>query len=549
MKLNSLRFLILYISVLINISVQAQVHYGGKIDSYRGIKLFQDEVDKNIFYYLPEGPKIKEEKGIYKFHLIKYINEDKSIIGGVLKAVFDFSLSKEEINSAQKYLRKSNKQAFIKYQLPLYAFTDNLKYGKASLKVESGFLNSKEGHNFNEILTSKYIPLQSGGAFSVLLHLNEKQISLLEESLKMETSDLSAVIQGYYPAISPDLNIEISIAAKYGYEKINKAIDKNYDYLKMKNDGIIGNQLNKNKLLKIKIQGGESVDGQIESLVDKLVNEKLIEEMFEPTSVCPESEPKCFKLKEKVYKPSDSLYIALTKSAIRNVPVVLSGNLNFAKSDNFELDDYISVVHLDKFENDFQQVDFKINETHLEAFEEYLSGVSILVRRDTLQTGNELAINWTDIKEGTYSKSVNLQKNSNDDREFQYKLLWNYAKVDTLLSTSWINTKSPFITVTPPLELKKIDVFFDGSVFPEVEEVIIDFAAKLGKRKRASVIENLVIKNNGGLFIETLNCYMDYNSDLIYQIIQVLKNNKTKILPPQKLGENSLINMTTKLKY
>ncbi|MBM1107818.1 hypothetical protein JQC67_16810 [Aurantibacter crassamenti] len=520
-----------------------QVQYGAKIESYNGIKLFQDSTDSNAYYYLPEQPRVVFKDDVYKLHLWKYLSVNDQISGGVFSALVEFSISQNEKNEIEKVLKKKNHNAFLKAQIPLLTFKEDHNYGNASFTLLTSVFDKQNKTTTDRIITSGNAPIQDGSKASLMLNLTREEASLLEQSLKMGTSDLSIVIRAYYPAKYPAFSARISIPSK----KVIDMVKKKYGNVPISKSELenTARELRLNSALKIELYEGEESD-EIGASIVKMVSDKIASEMFLPNLNCNgmlRSDPYCLKQINRQYRPTDSLYIAVQKSAFKQVPVISVGNLNVFKDSIAQLNDYVSTVPLNDRSGSQRRIDFKINEDYLGAFKHYINGVSVQVRNDSTSKIHEFSFSWSDILAGHYQKQINLKGQEQLDSLIQYKVLWSIAKADTLLSSSWRSTSKPFISLTPPLEKRTISLGFDGASMADTTSILIDFAAKLGGKKRAMVLENLKIENKQEYFLTTLTLFTDFESDIVYRTSRVRKSKGVISDKPRFLNQNDFISI------
>ena len=201
---------------------QGQVNFLGSIEELDGILLFQAADNENGYYYLPAIPRIKQTEGSYEAHLAKYLNHDGSYSGGIFTATIEFSLSPQEREKVQHYIKRKNPKAHLIGQLPLYRFAEDGQHGKIGFQLVSSTFNPGNNAIVKKALVSRSAPLQHSAKAYLSIELTKEGASILEQSLKMGTSDLSVVITAYYPALAPSFYAKAALTTSSISERVYK---------------------------------------------------------------------------------------------------------------------------------------------------------------------------------------------------------------------------------------------------------------------------------------------------------------------------------------
>lgn len=530
MKIHNYIAIILLV-VLSNQFTNAQVAFDSKIIKINDTRLFQDSNDRNAFYYLPSSPRVVKKDSIYKFHLWKYMGIENKIYGGIFSAQIEFALSVEERQELSKLLKQKYPKAYLKEQLPLFTFQNDQKHGTVSFKVVTNTINTKE-----QILTSGYAPVQFGSKASIMLELNRGQTSLLEQLFKMGTSDLSIIIKAYYPEKSPKFDARIAIPS---LNVNNVAKGK---LLSQKDIEDISRALADKNNIDVKIYDSDE-SGDKANKVIKLVTAKLLSDMFTPNEKCPNNstaKSKCFKLKKHHYDVKDSLFVSVQQMGVRRVPVIASGNINIFSDTLVKINDYVSVIKLEDELGKQRELDFGINETYLDAFKNYINAVSVKIKSDSIYS-KELSFTWQDVKNGKYRKKIQIPFKNNG--KYEYRISWNLAKVDTIISSKWLTSQKPFISLTPPLKKREITISFDGTGKQKVKRVLVDFKAFLGRNKKATTVENLMIKNTGKHYLQSVTVFTDPDSKLYSRTYKIISGKGTGDKQFKTVSDNNILNI------
>ncbi len=138
-----------------------------------GLTLYPGVKDKNSYWYLPNKLKLAENKdGTPKFSLIKWVyNEesttDEGIGGGVLHCVFGFKIDKDDVEKAQKELKKINPKGKIIGSV-------TYKSGNVNVSVPSII-----DPNLHEYIGEAKAPIMDNSYVAFNLQLDKRSISLL----------------------------------------------------------------------------------------------------------------------------------------------------------------------------------------------------------------------------------------------------------------------------------------------------------------------------------------------------------------------------------
>ena len=144
--------------------------------------LFRDHADAHGYHYMPLGPRIAAwPDGVPKFSFIQYVRSGKDITGGILHFLCTFGLTAEELNAARRELTKVDKDGKI---LGPVMFT------KGDFHIISA--SAGEGGVFaRKVCGTGKAPLLAGSEAAVSIALTEEGSTLLMNSFKQPTSDVS----------------------------------------------------------------------------------------------------------------------------------------------------------------------------------------------------------------------------------------------------------------------------------------------------------------------------------------------------------------------
>ena len=141
--------------------------------------LLRDSASKNVFYYLPNNPRIATwPDGRPKLTFLKYTKAgEKELKGGILHFFVTYSLSPQELQKVRSELKKRNKDARLK---------GPVIFKKGTFAVISAAVG--EGGAFTrKVIGEGKAPLVSGSEVSVSIAVTPEGAAFLDEALRQPT--------------------------------------------------------------------------------------------------------------------------------------------------------------------------------------------------------------------------------------------------------------------------------------------------------------------------------------------------------------------------
>lgn len=531
-----------------------------------GIQLLQDSEDELRYYYLPQYPKIaSKENGDLEFLYMKYVDE-KGDNGGLLHALVEFSLPQELIDELEAQLQEEQKGARISGPVPMLQTMDSNQSGLANFQVISSILEDSGGDvSFTESFkTSGHAPLLKGSKTAIAAKLNQKGATLLWESFKGQTSDVSIMVSGYYEARIKAYGAIIHAEVNTLYQHFSKLENKQEKFTR-KQLRKVTDELIQNEVLDIDIfDRSTSFEGdnkKLEEMVE-IITTQLADLMFNAEagwSKQPETEvfveqnqiqgrqekgwlgkifggaesmpyvsDNQFVLKDRKDIRSHKFHLNLNKSVIVKFPFFSSGNIGGSFFDANQTADnkYFKIVNLDDPDFQMRTIDFVLDGNYIGAYNSVLNFITVSfskkydngqneVTKDLVFDRNKLLNEQTLIQQVKYPR---LGLSSIDFTNFDYKVKFSMTggrgEITVPLEEKWINSTESTISLAPPYLKTTVNIDLDRSKLEA--PVTIQFSVTLnGKEERQQL---LILRPTDKRNTDEVSLFHDIDSKIKYQV-------------------------------
>lgn len=536
-----------------------------------GIMLFQDRDNPDHYYYIPPYPKLSvRPDGDFEFFCMKYVGMGgKEQNGGLFHAVITFSLSPTELELLQEKLKEKKPKAKIMGVVPM---NETLKEGEkagSSFKLVSSILSSTSGPGAltNQVITSGSAPFLPGSKAAIAAKLNQEGATLLWESFKLGTSDVSVVIDGHFDAVVKGYNAVVKANLEVFYDHMSS--------FKNKQGGFKRDQI-RSALDSMRQTGAIQIDvfdnsvgtgiktDEMQTIVD-LITGKIIELMFDTQTGWAKVPDKTaaiepnelveryrngdfvnffFGAGEQAYIPDNqyllktkreirsfNFYLNLSKSTVIKVPVHTAGNIRGFYSQFSEDPKYFKSVNLEDAFFQKRDIFFQLDGNIVDCFAEIVNHAAVVIRvKQPGEAGylvREIEFLREDVEKGNSLKSVNYPRAGDKSAawlDYEYRISWSIKGTDTLLTSppagdAWLKSSAQILTLAPPIEKKTVEIDIDRSAFKAlgIRSCEIRFSALLlGKPQQA---KTLIIREHDNTQMDKNSVYMDKDSPLVYQIV------------------------------
>jgi tetratricopeptide (TPR) repeat protein len=164
--------------------------------------LYRDHADLHKYYYVPDAPRLATKRdGTPEFTFIKYSKTDGATKGGIIHFLVTWGMTEGELSSAESALRLKDPQAKIAGPVP---------FKEGTFKVVSA--TAGEGGLFSrKIVGEGKAPIMPGQKAAVSIALTEEGASLLWESFKNPTSDISVMFALKFTGVTPAFQAKLKV--------------------------------------------------------------------------------------------------------------------------------------------------------------------------------------------------------------------------------------------------------------------------------------------------------------------------------------------------
>jgi len=163
---------------------------------------YRDHADAHKYYYVPDAPRLATKRdGTPEFTFIKYTKTGGETRGGVVHFLVTWGYSSGELSSAEAVLKSTDPQARIAGPVP---------FKEGTFQVVSA--TAGEGGLFSRrIVGEGKAPIMPGQKAAVSIALTEEGASLLWESFKNPTSDVSVLFALKFAGVTPAFQAKLKV--------------------------------------------------------------------------------------------------------------------------------------------------------------------------------------------------------------------------------------------------------------------------------------------------------------------------------------------------
>ncbi len=163
---------------------------------------YRDHADPHRYYYVPDAPRLAAKRdGTPEFTFIKYTKTGGETKGGVVHFLVTWGYTSGELSAAESALKATDPQARIAGPVP---------FKEGTFQVVSA--TAGEGGLFNRrIVGEGKAPVLPGQKAAVSIALTEEGASLLWESFKNPTSDVSVLFALKFTGVTPAFQAKLKV--------------------------------------------------------------------------------------------------------------------------------------------------------------------------------------------------------------------------------------------------------------------------------------------------------------------------------------------------
>jgi hypothetical protein len=587
-------FLLFSLLSFLALPLSALVKYDEGRLMINGIQFLQDKDDALAYYYLPQYPKLSvKEDGSFELLFLKYIGQGGAETnGGIFHALVEFTLPDDLLQALTTEIKKIVPGARIVGPVPLLQTMKDGEIGMAAFKVVSSVLSNVEGENrFTQtIITSGHAPLLPGSKAAIAAKLSQEGATLLWESLRGPTSDVSVSINGYYEAYVKGYNAIVTADASTVYEHYSRILNKQqgYDRKQLRK---ISDELVQDQSLKVDVFDRSAAlnikADDLQAILD-IVTNKLIELMFDtetgwaripPTETAVEQDQikgrqergwfskvfggaqdekyvtdNQFVLKKREDIRTNKFYLNLSKATSIKVPVYTTGNLggSFFSAVGSQPDNaYFRTVNLDDPVFQKRDVIFQIDGNFAESFTDILNFVTVSFRKTFGENQNDvtsdLVFKKEDLEKGKSMQTVTYPRLGVEGSEwlnYDYRLSWSFKGNEKTIQVprvadQWLTGSSPAVSLIPPFEKRVVTVDADRNYFKDagIRSATVRFFVILNGKAQPQ--RNSILRADDTESSSRIALYYDKGEPAIYQVTWYTKE-KIKKMDPVQLTDDYL---------
>ncbi len=224
MKYKKIAFVfILFFSCLI--LLKAEVSLEEVIQAGRFV-FYRDHADPHKYYYVPDEPRLATKRdGTPEFTFIKYTKTGGDIKGGIVHFLVTWGLRESEILTAESSLQMLDPEAKVVGPVP---------FKEGTFKIISA--TAGEGGLFNvKICGEGQAPIMPGQKGAVSIALTQEGASLLWESFKNPTTDISVMFMLKYSGITPayEAKLKVDWDKVYTHHDVSAAVSGTVKAIKL----------------------------------------------------------------------------------------------------------------------------------------------------------------------------------------------------------------------------------------------------------------------------------------------------------------------------
>jgi hypothetical protein len=537
-----------------------------------GVQLLQDLKDPTAYYYLPQFPRIaRKDDNSFEFLCIKYVSKaSNENNGGIFHALIEFSLTDEMIQSIETELKKKVPGAKIAGPVPMQQAMVDGEDGMANIKVVSAIMNEGENNKFlkGKVLTSTFAPFLPKSRAAIAVNLNQEGATLLWESFKGNTSDVSVSLQGYYEAYVQGYNASVSVEVSTLYAHFSKIMSNQEGFDKSQIRKVV-DDLQQSQVMKVEVfdrsEGLGIKADNMQKILD-LVTEKLTTLLFDSQNgwaVLPEKEKAVekgqlagrqqagwlnrlfrgvennayytdhqFVLKDIKDIRTRQFYLNLSKATSIKVPVFASGNLSglYNELTTQSPDKYFRTVFLDDPDFQKREVTFQLDGSFAETFSDLLNFVSVTFRKEyptgESDVSEDIVIRKTDVEKGSDLKIVKYPRlglKGENWLDYQYKIDWslkgnNISIREPADSNGWIKANGSSVILVPPFKKRVVELEFDKNTMKDRGYISANIRFFVVLNKQPQTQKSFSLKQSDASASLKFSLFHDNNETVAYQI-------------------------------
>lgn len=233
------------------------------IGKVRGLMIFRDHANPNLFYYVPERPRLaRSEGGVPEFVFLKYrtditdnpaFAEGDDLGGGFLSFTVDLSVDEDVLDQVRRELRQFAEDHVQLAPIQFRRGSVRLSIMKDAAEEENAPENIEAGTTFFEEVYGASMPsLYGDNRATFSLVLNREGATLIEAGLRTGISPIGVIYRLEMLGMRPAFNVKITaeyhriythleteFGARGQIKAVSLAADIGAAFQKLRDDGVI----------------------------------------------------------------------------------------------------------------------------------------------------------------------------------------------------------------------------------------------------------------------------------------------------------------------
>ena len=470
--------------------------------------LYRDHADLHKYYYVPDAPRLATKRdGTPEFSFIKYAKTDGATKGGIIHFLVTWGFTSGELSSAESSLRLKDPEGKIAGPVP---------FKEGTFRVVSA--TAGEGGIFNRRIAGEgKAPILPGQKAAVSIALTEEGASLLWESFKNPTSDVSVLFDlkftGVTPAFQAKLKVDwdkvytqhdIKLHAEGTIKVAKVAADVRTILEELRQKGavqldVVGENQNMQKMLdvvyahllsmmcdKVPMGSAEASNpaqkkppapaakpaGKPAPGKPLLPGQKPPSKSGAP-GVQPAAKPEAkpilsvqFGYTFKRVKLSGSYEVDMRKRLREDRDIIMSGNISGITQNYGEDGRFFTVVSLDDPTFQERSIEVILDSQDASDFKNYINSVSVLFRKPRFSgapvTGEVKFVDEQFAESGSRQtfKYGRLNEAATEWLDYEYKPKWSFYGGVTW-EGEWTKTSDSVLTLSPPVARRTLEISAD----------------------------------------------------------------------------------------
>lgn len=546
-----------------------------------GLWCFPTVNDTLVYKYLPNDVALAlDRENFPQFSFIRYTNSSLESLpnaaqesslsnasgGSVLHFLITYFTEPEKISEAQELLRQRLGNSSLKISAPVI-----FKSGRYALV--SSILNQTSGHAEISLLAAGKAPLLEGSRIALSVEMSPKYSTLLLESLKMPTPDISVVFDFEFSGISSEYRAEIAVDWSQYYRRTEKGAGATISiptYFQLGTDvrQDIEKQI-KNEAIKIKILGDNpGMDGLTQMVIQKLIHmlyeeipvestnpqDPLVESLAEAIkysakdlakSIFPFSGSVIYKHKQTKREGSSQILLQGRYALDRHYSIVFNvgpiytrygSNTNIFKTVSLEDPTFIQ-----------REIGVNLDGDLIPEFKNFINSVTVQFRKthgDNTQTYREIVLTKANLNQ---TNTLTYGFAQDHDRlqwlEYEYRILYDFSG-GKKYNTSWTSQSNAIINVYVPF--RRYNILFDGDTQwlkeQQIRAIVIKIEYGLFSQKFKEQITIRPQDDLSNLSIPVTLPHDDFKYS--YHLLYIYKNGTEKNVSGESVSDYLFIDQT-----